>query len=152
VSSATSSTTGQLKAVVARLLGYTGPTGNTVNVLIGGRSYVRTPPADAPFPHVLVNKLTSSTDPEYGNLIERFELEVTVYGRSRTNEPIVDDAADLCVQALLSWVDSQGHGLTFAQSVRRDRIKFSLPADPETFATRLVFECVSCPEYLTSAH
>jgi hypothetical protein len=149
----TSSTSAQLKTIAQRIQAYTGPSGSTVNTLCGGRIYLRQPAADAPFPHLVVRKVSASSDREFQNLRELFELEVTAYARSRSGDDAVDDIADLVQQALLSWVESSPTlGATFTKSVRRDRLSFvASPADPEVVAVRLLFECASWPIYATAA-
>ena len=121
---ATDTTSAQLKAAIARLLAYSDDSGRDVADFVTDRLYVSQAPENAPHPYIVVRKASGATDPEYGNLLEEFELEIDCWGRPRhSKEQETELIADLCEGAMLTWHESSAVlGLTYGMSVERETL------------------------------
>lgn len=151
---ATKSTDAQVKTFANQLRSFSNDAGEKLNAL-KVKVHEHFAPADADMPYVLVAKGDSSTDPDVGDLKEDFDLEATVVGRSRADEPKVNQAADLVEQALIAFRESSSdHGLTSVQSIRRGRLDFSEAIGPkgeELIEVPVTAECYSWARRLTDA-
>lgn len=72
-----------------------------------------------------------------------------LYGRPRSQAVTIEDAADVCDQAMLRYVDSSS-GLTFSRERQRDTLPpFIDPADREVVQIRLLYSVKTWPLLLT---
>jgi hypothetical protein len=134
-----------------RLLNFTQQgTGLKLQSIIGTRLYyIQIPDNNDTWPcasYRFINRITSGA---YNGDRETADLEVMIFGRPRSQQQTVEDAADICDEAMLRYIDSTS-GLIFSRSRQRDSLPpFDDPADREIVAVRLAYPCVIWPRYLT---
>jgi hypothetical protein len=154
----TSSTGGIEDALRTRLLSFQPLVGlDTLADVIGstvsgagsdGKLFWDEAPDDTTYPYgvlQLKNRRNTSDVPER-TLVE---LEVMLFGRPRAQKATVEQAADLCEQAMLRYVDAMSGVLGCWGCLRNTLPVMTSPADREVVQVMLTFTLVVWPAYLT---
>lgn len=149
----TSSTNAITSTLRDWILGYQSDDGKTrvVDYLTGEdakpRWWVGLAPNNAVFPYAVMRFDQNNTGGSNG-IRQVCPLEVQLYGRPTSQQPVLNDIADLIDQAMLSLVHS-AQGLMFQQARQRSTLPpAGPPADSDTVTIRLVYTLIVWPQYL----
>ena len=151
----TTSTDNLFTQLRTRLLTFAPLAGATLMTRLGGttlnnsRLWKDAPPDSALYPFGVMRIINRISEGRYNGEREQFDLEVILYGRPRSQAVSVEDAADVCDQAMLRYADGAS-GLTFSRERQRDSLPdLADPADREVVQVRLVYSAVVWPRMLT---
>lgn len=155
-----SDTTGdRLNTIRDRLLAFVDDSGRQLSTYVGvgasARIFSSLAHDQTAYPYLVVRSSSGETDPEFANLRETFDVEITVYHRPRgTNQKEAELLADLAEAALLTWQESSASlGLTYGQ-YRKHRETLTPEPDADVrdlVEIELVVTCGSWPRKLTNA-
>lgn len=148
----TTSQSAVIETIRARLLSYTFG-GTDINTLTAGRVYIDWPPDNAPFPCAVMRIANWQRHPDF-SVARMFTVEIMVYGRGRNaaNARTVKQIADLCEQALETFMEASADlGLTWGDDhIERETVPPPTEEfDREVMAERLAASGVCYPRYLT---
>jgi hypothetical protein len=147
----TASTNAIFDAMRLALLGFENESNVSLRDIIGENLWRNRAPDNQTFPYGTMKLTTRRTSGYSGRRLDG-RLEVMLYGRPSSELEVISDAADLCEQAMLDYVNaSPGQGLIFTANVQRDELpQGSGDVDSETCTTRIIFTLAIWPAYLTS--
>ncbi len=146
----TRSTNEIIETMRSALLDFENVDGGSLKDFLGENLYRRAAPADTAFPYGTL-RWSARRTPGYSGLRLTGKLELQLYGRSSAQMEDISDAADLCEQAMLEYVNASVGGLIFTSDVQRDELpEAGPPVDSETCAIRIAFSLAIWPAYLTS--
>jgi len=156
---ATDTTGDRQNTIRDRMLAFVDDAGRHIGQYVGtganARIYHTQAPDPATYPYIVVRNSAGETDPEFANLFEEFDVEITVYHRPRgAAEKEAELIADLAEAAILTWHESSAAlGLTYGQ---RRKHRETLRPDPDAeirdlIEVELVVQCGSWPKKLTNA-
>lgn len=146
----TKSTNEIVETLRSAFLDFQNANGDSLKDIIGDNLYRRTAPANTPFPYGTMRYSAQRTR-GYSGLRYDAKLEVQLYGRTSAQGEDISDAADLCEQAMLAYVNAAPGGLIFSDNVQRDELpEGGAPVDSETCTIRIAFSLAIWPAYITS--
>ena len=151
----TDSTDALFTMLRTKLLSFAPLAGATLMTRLGGttlnnaRLWKDNIPDNAAYPLGVMRIINRASSGQYNGERETFNLEIMLYGRPRSQAVAIEDAADVCDQAMLRYSDSTS-GLMFSRERQRDTLPaFADPADREVVQVRLVYSAVVWPRMLT---
>jgi hypothetical protein len=113
----TTSTQGMIQDFRSRILNFVPRSGDTLNTTLGGRIYTTQAPDNVTYPYGVLRMLDRRQTVGDQGFREAFELELSIAGRPRSQQWIVEGALDVAAQAFLHW-DIKTSGLMFSQQRR----------------------------------
>ena len=141
-------TTKQIVALLlARFKNYVPPTGSKLSVALT-EIYVTQAPDNAVFPYGVMS-LTRQQTAGFSGFRETWQVELQLYGSPRSEQWVVEGAADVADQAMLTWED-RTDGVVFGGY----RSRWTLPvfpdaADRELVRVRCLYEVGVWPDLFT---
>lgn len=146
----TRSTNEILETLRRALLDYENANGDALRDTLGENLWRNRAPDNQPFPYGTM-RLSTRNDGKYHGLRLEGKLEVQIYGRPASQLEVLNDAADLCDQAMTFYVGASAGGLMFTHAFQRDEMPpAGSPVDSETCTIRLVYSLAIWPAYLTN--
>lgn len=149
----TSSTNATTTTIRDWILGYARDTDGmrVVDLLTGSdnkpRWWVGVAPNTAVFPYAVM-RLDQSNDGRSNGIRQTCPLEIMLYGRPQSEQPMLNDIADLVDQAMLALLH-HSQGLIFQQARQRTTLPIAgAPADGDTVTIRLVYTLIIWPQFL----
>lgn len=111
------------------------------------RLWVGLAPDNAVFPYIVM-RLDTRNDGESNGIRLTGQLEVQIYARPQSQQPVANDIADLVEQAMLTFLATT-QGLMFQKARQRSTLPMAgPPVDSETVTIRLVYTLVIWPQFL----
>ncbi len=146
----TASTNAILDTMRSALLDFENINGVALKDILTGDLWRNRAPDNRAFPYGTLRMNTRRTPGYSGRRLDG-KVEILLYGRPSSQLDDISDAADLCEQALLDYVNASPGGLLFTADVQRDELPpAGDPVDSETCTVRIIFTLAIWPAYLTS--